>query len=229
MQIWPAIDLRGGKCVRLEQGDYQRETVFGDDPASMARHWVEQGGQCLHLVDLDGARSGRVENRASIAGDSSRPFRCPASWAAASATWHTIARAAGPRASPAWSSAPRRSQSPTGSATCAGVSAAAGAGHRRPRRPRGHRRLAEDQRGGGHAVGPRLGPTSRSPRSSTPTLPPTACWPGRTSRRMDEMRRAVDVPVIASGGVTTADRRGGPGPVGRGGLHHRPVAVRRHD
>jgi phosphoribosylformimino-5-aminoimidazole carboxamide ribotide isomerase len=67
MQIWPAIDLRGGKCVRLEQGDYKRETVFGDDPATMARHWVDQGAECLHLVDLDGALSGHVENRASIA------------------------------------------------------------------------------------------------------------------------------------------------------------------
>ena len=66
MQIWPAIDLRGGKCVRLEQGDFGRETVFGDDPASVARHWVDQGAQRLHLVDLDGARSGRVSNRASI-------------------------------------------------------------------------------------------------------------------------------------------------------------------
>ena len=71
MQIWPAIDLRGGKCVRLQQGDYQRETVFGDDPASMARHWVDEGAECLHLVDLDGARSGHVENRASDRGDSS--------------------------------------------------------------------------------------------------------------------------------------------------------------
>jgi phosphoribosylformimino-5-aminoimidazole carboxamide ribotide isomerase len=66
VQIWPAIDLRGGKCVRLEQGDFGRETVFGDDPASVARHWVDQGAQRLHLVDLDGARSGRVSNRASI-------------------------------------------------------------------------------------------------------------------------------------------------------------------
>jgi len=62
MQIWPAIDLRGGKCVRLEQGDYGRETIFGDDPAAMARHWVEEGAEHLHLVDLDGARAGRVEN-----------------------------------------------------------------------------------------------------------------------------------------------------------------------
>ncbi|HTU24700.1 MAG TPA: 1-(5-phosphoribosyl)-5-[(5-phosphoribosylamino)methylideneamino]imidazole-4-carboxamide isomerase [Pirellulales bacterium] len=66
MQIWPAIDLRGGKCVRLQQGDYDRQTVFSDDPASMARHWVEQGAECLHVVDLDGALHGHVENRASI-------------------------------------------------------------------------------------------------------------------------------------------------------------------
>ncbi len=66
MQIWPAIDLRGGKCVRLRQGDYSRETVFGDDPPAMARHWVDQGAEFLHLVDLDGARAGSVENWASV-------------------------------------------------------------------------------------------------------------------------------------------------------------------
>lgn len=66
MQIWPAIDLRGGKCVRLKQGDYDRETVFGDDPAAMARHWVQEGAECLHLVDLDGARDGRPGNLDSV-------------------------------------------------------------------------------------------------------------------------------------------------------------------
>lgn len=66
MQIWPAIDLRGGKCVRLKQGDYQRETVFGEDPAAMARHWVDLGADRLHLVDLDGARDGRPGNLASV-------------------------------------------------------------------------------------------------------------------------------------------------------------------
>ena len=66
MEIWPAIDLRGGKCVRLRQGDYRQETVFGDDPAAMARHWVDQGAKCLHLVDLDGARQGRPANWASV-------------------------------------------------------------------------------------------------------------------------------------------------------------------
>lgn len=66
MQVWPAIDLRGGKCVRLRQGDYQQETVFGEDPAGMARHWVDLGAQCLHLVDLDGAKLGKPGNMASI-------------------------------------------------------------------------------------------------------------------------------------------------------------------
>lgn len=66
MHIWPAIDLRGGKCVRLQQGDYARETVFSEDPAGMARHWVERGADRLHLVDLDGAREGRPVNLDSI-------------------------------------------------------------------------------------------------------------------------------------------------------------------
>lgn len=66
MQIWPAIDLRAGKCVRLQQGDYNRETVFGEDPVAMARHWVDEGGLFLHLVDLDGARDGRPANLESV-------------------------------------------------------------------------------------------------------------------------------------------------------------------
>src|SRR3954469_14700303 len=66
MQIWPAIDLRGGKCVRLRQGDYSLETVYGDDPAEMARRWVAQGATCLHLVDLDGARDGTNANLPAI-------------------------------------------------------------------------------------------------------------------------------------------------------------------
>ncbi len=58
MELWPAIDLRGGKCVRLLQGDYARETIFGDDPVAMARGFVEAGARRLHIVDLDGARDG---------------------------------------------------------------------------------------------------------------------------------------------------------------------------
>jgi phosphoribosylformimino-5-aminoimidazole carboxamide ribotide isomerase len=66
MLILPAIDLRGGQCVRLKQGDYEQETVFGADPAAMARRWVDQGARYLHLVDLDGARVGQPVNGASV-------------------------------------------------------------------------------------------------------------------------------------------------------------------
>jgi phosphoribosylformimino-5-aminoimidazole carboxamide ribotide isomerase len=66
VQIYPAIDLRGGQCVRLRQGDYEQETVFGSDPAAMARRWVDDGATYLHLVDLDGARDGRPVNGASV-------------------------------------------------------------------------------------------------------------------------------------------------------------------
>lgn len=62
MEIWPAIDIRGGKCVRLCQGDYSREIVFDSDPVAVARHWVAQGARQLHVVDLDGAKKGEPVN-----------------------------------------------------------------------------------------------------------------------------------------------------------------------
>jgi phosphoribosylformimino-5-aminoimidazole carboxamide ribotide isomerase len=66
MQIYPAIDLRDGKCVRLKQGDYAQETVFGADPAAMAQRWVGDGATYMHLVDLDGAKEGRPMNGRSV-------------------------------------------------------------------------------------------------------------------------------------------------------------------
>jgi phosphoribosylformimino-5-aminoimidazole carboxamide ribotide isomerase len=62
MEVIPAIDIRGGRCVRLEQGDYARETVYADDPVAVARRWQEEGASRLHVVDLDGAREGRPVN-----------------------------------------------------------------------------------------------------------------------------------------------------------------------
>ncbi|MCF0234987.1 MAG: 1-(5-phosphoribosyl)-5-[(5-phosphoribosylamino)methylideneamino]imidazole-4-carboxamide isomerase [Thermoguttaceae bacterium] len=62
MQIWPAIDIRGGQCVRLSQGDYNRETVYGTSPAEMAEFWASKGAKRLHLVDLDGAKDGTTAN-----------------------------------------------------------------------------------------------------------------------------------------------------------------------
>jgi len=66
MDIIPAIDLKGGKCVRLYQGDYSKETVFSVDPVATALKWQEQGASRLHLVDLDGAAAGEVRNTQAI-------------------------------------------------------------------------------------------------------------------------------------------------------------------
>lgn len=66
MQVWPAIDLRGGKCVRLRQGDHQQETVFAEDPAAIARQFVNDGAKHLHVVDLEGAREGLPVNLPSV-------------------------------------------------------------------------------------------------------------------------------------------------------------------
>ena len=62
MQIFPAVDIKGGKCVRLYQGDYRQETVFSADPVAMAQQWQAQGAKRLHIVDLDGAASGMPKN-----------------------------------------------------------------------------------------------------------------------------------------------------------------------
>ena len=66
MKILPAIDIRGGKCVRLFKGDFEKETVFSDFPFEMAQKWESQGGEFLHLVDLDGARAGKPQNLTAI-------------------------------------------------------------------------------------------------------------------------------------------------------------------
>ena len=67
MNLFPAIDLRGGKVVRLTQGDYDRMTVYGEDPCAQARQFVEAGARYLHAVDLDGAKDGTLSNYRSIA------------------------------------------------------------------------------------------------------------------------------------------------------------------
>lgn len=67
MELWPAIDLRGGNCVRLAQGDYARETVFGADPIATVRDFVAAGARRLHVVDLDGAKDG-VPTQAALVG-----------------------------------------------------------------------------------------------------------------------------------------------------------------
>jgi phosphoribosylformimino-5-aminoimidazole carboxamide ribotide isomerase len=76
--LYPAIDIRDGHAVRLEQGDYGRETAYDDDPLDAARRWVDQGARALHVVDLDGARAGKprnLEHVRRIAGETDVPIQ----------------------------------------------------------------------------------------------------------------------------------------------------------
>ena len=58
MEVIPAIDIRAGRCVRLIQGDYSKETIFADNPMEMAIKWESEGAEYLHIIDLDGAKEG---------------------------------------------------------------------------------------------------------------------------------------------------------------------------
>ncbi len=76
MEVIPAIDLKGGKCVRLYQGDYSRETVFSEEPTEMALHWQSLGARRLHIVDLDGAAKGKLWH-ATLIEEIARMVRIP--------------------------------------------------------------------------------------------------------------------------------------------------------
>ena len=62
LTIYPAIDMRGGNCVRLLQGDYDKETIYGDSPFDMAKRFAADGAEWIHMVDLDGAKDGNRVN-----------------------------------------------------------------------------------------------------------------------------------------------------------------------
>ncbi len=105
MILYPAIDLKEGRCVRLRQGDMAQATIFNDDPAAQAASFEADGFRWLHVVDLDGAFAGKPVNAAAVDAILAR-VRFPCSSAAASATWRP-SRAGSRRASPASSSARR--------------------------------------------------------------------------------------------------------------------------
>lgn len=67
MILYPAIDIQGGKCVRLERGVFSKSTIFGEDPVAMAKRWEAEGAQYIHVVDLDGAQKGESVNYSAVA------------------------------------------------------------------------------------------------------------------------------------------------------------------
>jgi len=78
LRLYPAVDIRGGRAVRLVQGDYERETIFDSDPLDAALRWVDGGAEIVHVVDLDGARDGRpsnLEHVRRIAGEAGVPVQ----------------------------------------------------------------------------------------------------------------------------------------------------------
>lgn len=203
MQIYPAIDLRGGLCVRLKQGDYTKETVFDADPVAVARRWEREGAGWLHLVDLDGARAGKPVN-----GDVVRAIctevKVPCQLGGGLRTdeqideafsWGVARVVLGTRAlqDPAW----LRS-------VC----------ERRPKRVA----LGLDARDGRVAL---HGWLETSDQGAIAVARHAAQWPlaaiiytdiqrdgmleGPNFAALEEMRKSLDVPVIASGGVTTID------------------------
>jgi phosphoribosylformimino-5-aminoimidazole carboxamide ribotide isomerase len=201
--ILPAIDLRGGQCVRLRQGDFAQETVFGSDPVAIARRWVEQGAAYLHIVDLDGARAGRPVNGNYV---------------------RRIVAAAGV---PCQLGGGIRSDDDIAAALDFGVDRVV-VGTRAESDPdwlqRASRRFPEqivlgiDARDGRVAVN---GWTEQSPRSALELARRCDSWPlaalvytdinrdgmleGPNVEAFEELVAAVKLPIIASGGVTSAE------------------------
>ncbi len=85
MILFPAIDLKDGKCVRLQKGDMDKATIFNDDPVDQAQQFAAQGFKYLHMVDLNGAFAGESVNGDPVEKKSSATWICPCNWAAVSA------------------------------------------------------------------------------------------------------------------------------------------------
>ena len=226
MEIWPAIDLRGGKCVRLQQGDYDRETVFGEDAVAMAQRWADGGASYLHLVDLDGARDGQPRNL-SVVASILKTVNLSCELGGGIRNEQTIRElldlglcrlVIGTLAirQPDWFRGMCR-QFPQ--RLVLGIDARDG-------------KVATD----GWLQTSELAATelarqfSREPLAAIiyTDIATDGMLAGPNVAAMAEMQAAVDLPVVASGGVTTTRRRRPPGRGGHGRMHHRPGPLRRN-
>ena len=109
VELYPAIDLRGGRVVRLTQGDYDREVAYGDDPVAVAESFAAAGATWIHVVDLDAARTGSPENRSVVAAIAPTTVRFsgdPLRAASRSTTWIHRAPAAAKDSATATGSSP---------------------------------------------------------------------------------------------------------------------------
>ena len=208
MILYPAIDLKGGQCVRLLRGDMDRATVFGDDPAAQARAFASAGCRWLHVVDLDGAFAGRPVNGRRRSRRSSRRSPVPVQlgggirdratiegWLDKGVARVVLGTAALRDPELVRERRPRRI--PAGSPS---ASTPATAGSRSRAGPRPPTRSP--------STWPAASRTPASRRSSIPTSTATARWQGSNVEATAALAEAVTMPVIASGGVASmADMR----------------------
>ena len=202
-EVIPAIDLLGGRCVRLSQGDYDRvDGVRRRSRRRGRRASPALGAPRIHVVDLDGARSGRPQNRAAvraIVAAAQAASRCSSAAGCARSTAVEDALGLGvDRVDPRHGRAARSRAGARGRAPLPGAHRGR---HRRARRPRRGRGLARDQRRRRPSSSRAASRTPASRRSSTPTSRATAWSAGPNLEATAALAAAVSIPVIVSGGV----------------------------
>jgi phosphoribosylformimino-5-aminoimidazole carboxamide ribotide isomerase len=201
-EIIPSIDIRGGQCVRLLQGNYNEETVYGNDPVAMAKRWQDEGGTRLHVVDLDGARDGVPANIEAIE-QIARKLSIPVQMGGGLRSGEAIQRVldAGVQrcfigtqaaARPEWA---QQMFAQFGDAVILGIDARDGIVA-----TAGWQKAAAFP----PSISRRRCKTPAARASSSPTSLATARSPAPTPRACAEIAEAVEIPVIASGGVHKA-------------------------
>ena len=204
MIIIPAIDLKEGKCVRLEQGLMEKDTVFSDNPGAQARAWQEQGAELLHIVDLDGAFAGVPKNRAAIEAIVAA-IDIPAELGGGIRDLATIEAYLAPRHRPRHPRHGGQAQPGPGRGGLPQISGTDRGRHRCEKRPGGGAGWAEVTGVDGHRAGQGDWKVSAWRRSSTPISARDGMMQGPNIEATRQLAEAIAIPVIASGGVSSLD------------------------